>query len=278
MDVKQYDMKHLTILAHDEQKMRAFYRDLLNAVETKTGEQEYSYAFTKNDSPFLTLQFGGQSKSERQEGLYHFALLFPNTATLGSLVQRLLSIQYPIGAGDHQVSEAIYLDDPDGNGIELYRDRPTDMWVWHDGQVEMGTYDVDIHELLNQVDQVWSGFPAGMKIGHVHFSGRDLAMADNFFNNFLQLDTVLDIPQNAHFYSHNQYHHHHALNIWAGTELVPKKHNELGLIAWQVEVDAAYFDTLIDRLEYVTEVFSQSEDTLVIRDVVGSTMTIRKKD
>lgn len=277
MDVKKYEITHLTILARDEVKMRAFYRDLLNAVETQTGDQQYSYAFTKNDAPFLTLQFGGQAQSERQEGLYHFALLFPNAAELASVVQRLLTVQYPIGAGDHQVSEAIYLDDPEGNGIELYRDRPTDMWVWHDGQVEMGTYDVDIHGLLNQVDHVWSGFPSGMKIGHLHFSGRDLAIADNFFNYFLKMNNVLDIPNNAHFYSHNNYHHHHALNVWAGTDLVPKKPGELGLVDWQVEVDEGYFDTLRSQLEYVTEVFAQTADTIVVRDVVGTTMTITKK-
>lgn len=149
MQVKKYDIKHLTILAENEVKMRAFYRDLFNAVEEKTGKDEYSYSFRAGEAPFLTLKFGAKPQSERQEGLYHMALLFPSAAELGALVQRLLAIQYPIGAGDHQVSEAIYLDDPDGNGIELYRDRPTDMWVWHDNQVEMGTYDVDIHGMLN---------------------------------------------------------------------------------------------------------------------------------
>lgn len=278
MNVKEYEISHLTILAHDEVKMRAFYRDLFNAVEEQTGDQQYSYAFTAGEAPFLTLQFGGQAQSEQQEGMYHFALLFPNAAELGALVQRLLAVQYPIGAGDHQVSEAIYLDDPDGNGIELYRDRPSDKWAWHDGQVAMGTFDVDIHGLLGKVSRVWDGFPTGMKIGHLHFSGRDLAVADNFFNNVLQLDTVLDLPENAHFYSHNRYHHHHALNIWAGRDLVPKKMDEQGLIAWQVNVDSEYFETVRSNLDNVTEVFEETVDKLVMQDVVGSKLTMVRKN
>ncbi|MCW0952726.1 hypothetical protein OIT44_01360 [Weissella ceti] len=117
-----------------------------------------------------------------------------------------------------------------------------------------------------------------MKIGHLHFSGRDLAVADNFFNNVLQLDTVLDLPENAHFYSHNRYHHHHALNIWAGRDLVPKKMDEQGLIAWQVNVDSEYFDTVRSNLDNVTEVFEETVDKLVIQDVVGSKLTIVRKN
>jgi len=278
MNVKTYEITHLTILAHDEVKMRAFYRDLFNAVEEKTGASQYSYAFTAAEDPFLTLQFGGQAQSERQEGMYHFALLFPSAAELGALVQRLLAAQYPMGAGDHQVSEAIYLDDPNGNGIELYRDRTADKWAWHDGQVEMGTYDMDVHALLGKVDHIWHGFPIGMKIGHLYFSGRDLAVADNFFNNVLQLDTVLDIPENAHFYSHNRYHHHHAFNIWSGHALVPKKRNEQGLIAWQVNVDSVYFEMLRSNLGNLIERGEETQNTLVIPDVVGCQLTIIGKD
>lgn len=277
MKVKEYQITHLTIVARDEDKMRAFYRDLFNAVETQTGENEYSYAFREKEAPFLTLQFGGKEQSVPQEGLYHFALLFPSAAELASLVQRLMAVRYPIGAGDHGVSEAIYLDDPDGNGIELYRDRPADDWHWHDGKVEMGTEEVDIHGLLNKVQHQWSGFPVGMTIGHLHFSGRDLTIADHFFNDFLALDTVSALPESAHFYSHNHYHHHHALNLWAGRYLEPKKTDEQGLVAWQVNVDATYFDTLVSRLSDDIEVISQTKTTLVVRDAVGSQMIINRQ-
>lgn len=116
-----------------------------------------------------------------------------------------------------------------------------------------------------------------MTIGHLHFSGRDLAIADHFFNDFLALDTVSVLPESAHFYSHNHYHHHHALNLWAGRYLEPKKTDEQGLVAWQVSVDATYFDTLVSRLSDDIEVISQTNTTLVVRDAVGSQMMIKRQ-
>ena len=101
-----YHMTHLTLVANDEAQMRPFYRDILGFVETKIDAQTYGYALTASQPPILTLVFNGTAPSTPRQGLYHFALLFPDTASLASLVAHLLTINYPLGGGDHDVSEA----------------------------------------------------------------------------------------------------------------------------------------------------------------------------
>ncbi|WP_259716500.1 VOC family protein [Weissella confusa] len=152
-----YKITHLTVQGANKQAMRLFYRDILGLIEQEVAENEFSYAFTADEMPFLTIVFGGKAPAEKRGGLYHFAILLPDTGSLATLIDRLIRLQYPMGAGDHDVSEAFYLNDPDGNGI-----------------VTMGTANVDVQALLEHKDDTWTGFPVGSIIGHVHFVGDSL--------------------------------------------------------------------------------------------------------
>jgi catechol 2,3-dioxygenase len=151
-------------------------------------------------------------------GLYHFAILVPDRPSLGLVLRNLISSGIDIGQGDHLVSEALYIQDPDNNGIELYRDRPRDTWKKDaEGNYIMTTDPVDVDGLLAASEGLeWKGLPAGTVIGHVHFHVGDLGKAKEFYMNVLGFDLVANYGNAAMFISAGGYHHHIGLNIWAG--------------------------------------------------------------
>ena len=269
-----YKIAHITLLADDEQHMRSFYRDMLGLVERKKAQNQFSYAFTSQDQPFLTLTFTGRKPSQQRQGLYHFALLFPDKASLASLIERLILSEYPLGTGDHDVSEAFYLNDPNGNGIELYHDRPTELWEWDKGFVKMGTKAVDVLSLLQTKQADWSGFPVGMTIGHLHFVGDSVHKGDAFFINMLQMSLTAKITESAHFYAHNAYHHHHAYNTWFGPNVARRRSDENGLVDWTILVDKQLFTILQHSLHDQNHSTQPSQICLV--DPFGSRLLINE--
>ena len=147
-------------------------------------------------------------------GLYHFAILLPTRPALGSWLRHYVRLGYPPpGQGDHIVSEALYLRDPDGHGIEMYADRPRAGWQWRDGQVVMGTGPVDVRGLIGQAEP-WSGsLPAGTTMGHVHLQIGDVARGRAFYCETIGFDVVAAMPT-ALFVSAGGYHHHLGMNTW----------------------------------------------------------------
>lgn len=150
-------------------------------------------------------------------GLFHFAVLLPSRVDLGRWVRHWLSLGLPPpGQGDHLVSEALYLEDPDGHGIEIYRDRPRAEWRWANGQVAMATLPVDIRGMLAEAERderPWTGLPAGTRLGHMHLQVGDIARAAAFYHEVLGFDIVARMPS-ALFVSAGGYHHHVGLNTW----------------------------------------------------------------
>lgn len=161
---------------------------------------------------------------EAVTGLYHFAILLPTRADLGRWLRHFLALGYPLpGQGDHLVSEALYIRDPDGHGIEVYRDRPRAEWRWVNGQVQMAADPVDIRGLLDDATRAgepWSGLPAGATIGHVHLQVGDIAQAEAFYRGVLGFDIVARMPS-ALFVSAGGYHHHLGMNIWHSRGAAP---------------------------------------------------------
>ncbi|WP_240006082.1 VOC family protein [Weissella sagaensis] len=275
MKTARYDIQHLTIRVVDEKRTRVFYEKVLGLVDVASDETQINYAFHAGEAPFLTMLLGGKPQTVAQTGLYHMALLFPNAAELASILHRLLTLQIPVGAGDHDVSEAIYINDFEGNGIELYHDRDAQNWKWQDGFVTMGTNEVDGDKLLAQKQHDWTGFPTGIKIGHLHFMGSHLVDADKFFLKFLQMDLVSNVSTSAHFYSNNHYHHHHAVNLWQSENSDLRHLDEAGLIDWRVVVDQAYFDLLAQRAQSEEVTVSVNNDKQIkVIDPMGTTLLI----
>jgi catechol 2,3-dioxygenase len=169
-------------------------------------------------------------------GLYHFAILLPDRPALGRFLAHLEQIGAYAGMSDHFVSEAIYLTDPDGLGIEVYADRPRSGWQHHDRQLVMTTVALDAANLVAAGAGVpWTGMPAGTTIGHVHLHVSDLENAAAFYHAGLGLDKVVWNYPGALFLSAGGYHHHLGTNTWAAgaPQAGP---NDARLLEWQVIV------------------------------------------
>jgi catechol 2,3-dioxygenase len=187
----------------------------------------------------------------RHAGLYHFALLFPTREELARALQRLAVGRTPItGASDHGVSEAIYLNDPDGNGIELYVDRPREAWPPPRGpreRVGMFTEPLDVPDLLAIVDgqEPVRHAGEGLRLGHMHLHVGDVEEAMRFYSGELGLEEMARYP-GAAFVAWDGYHHHLGLNTWRGEGVPPAPDDAVGLRHWTVHTEAGEERMLVD--------------------------------
>jgi catechol 2,3-dioxygenase len=209
-------------------------------------------------------------KAGRTTGLYHFAILLPTRADLSVFLRHLLQTGYPLGAADHYVSEALYITDPDGNGIEVYWDRPANEWKWKNGKVEMATEQLDGEGILAESDAEWSGLPAGTIMGHIHLHVSDLKKAEDFYTKGLGFDIVSYYPQ-AEFLSTGGYHHHIAINTWQGAGAATPPENSVGL-HWYTLVfpDQVSRDNALNRLQQLGSPIRKEADYYVTSDPSGN--------
>ncbi len=168
-------------------------------------------------------------------GLYHFAILLPDRQALGRFVRHLGEMRVPAGSADHLVSEALYLQDPDDLGIEVYADRPRSSWQRVGRELMMATDPLDLADLVRAAgEERWTGMPAGTVIGHVHLHVGDIAQAASFFSEGLGFDRMVWQYPGALFFGAGGYHHHLGTNIWAGTGAKPPAADDAQLLEWTV--------------------------------------------
>jgi catechol 2,3-dioxygenase len=231
-----------------------FYVDLLGFQLDQRSETGVSLSSTGAGDGLLHLTAirNPLPKPPRSTGLYHIAIRLPDRPALANLLERLLESRYPLqGAADHLVSEAIYLSDPDGNGLELYIDRESSQWRVLNGQVQMGTDPLDAQGLLAEARPRtdWTGIEPGTDIGHVHLQVSDLSRAENFYCGLLGFQVTQRSYPGALFVSAGGYHHHIGLNIWASRGAPPPPAEAVGLDAFRIAIpDTAAFTQLKDRL------------------------------
>ena len=169
-------------------------------------------------------------------GLYHFAILLPDRAALGRFVKHLNEIGAYAGMSDHFVSEAVYLTDPDGLGIEVYADRPRTSWKAEDRQLAMTTIPLDVQDLVAASgDEPWSGMPAGTVLGHVHLYVQALDDAERFYHSAVGFDKIVWSYPGALFMSAGGYHHHLGTNTWAVGAPVSTD-DDARLLEWEIVV------------------------------------------
>jgi catechol 2,3-dioxygenase len=256
----------------DLTRLERFYRDVLSF---KTlGRQDETLTLTADgESPLLILkgQPGARPKLQHTTGLYHFAILVPQRVDLARSLRHLRDSLYPLqGASDHRVSEALYLADPDGNGIEIYRDRPRNTWAHQNGQIQMTIDPLDMEELLAEAKESnhsWNGLPPKTVIGHIHLHVADLHHAEDFYHGILGFDIMMRYGESALFLSAGGYHHHIGLNTWAGVGARPAPPNTVGLRQFLVALpNRDELERVAERVRQAGIATEQTEDGILIRD------------
>ncbi|MBC1378821.1 VOC family protein [Listeria innocua] len=202
-------------------------------------------------------------------GLFHTAFLLPSRESLADVLVHLAKSGYPIdGAGDHAYSEALYLHDIEGNGIEIYADRPKHSWMRDSaGNLPMVTEQVDVDDLLKiATGEPFTGMPRGTVIGHVHLQVADADKAEQFYKEALGMNLTTAIPS-ARFFAAGDYHHHIGSNMWAGRNLENRRENEVGL-AWFTIItpDKEAITTNLEQQGYEVKRF---DETISVTDSNG---------
>jgi len=231
---------HLTV--NDMEQSLNFYTNLVGFKVSNEIDNTVLLSAT-GDPPYhliLTEDKGAGYQSRRAAGLFHVAIRFPSRKSLARVVKRLALNEYPIqGASDHIVSEALYLADPDGNGLEFYTDRPRELWPRAGETIEMATNPLDINDLLNQDDSATiplGEIDPGTDIGHIHLQVTSVEKAEKFYHELLGFDVMQRSYQGAIFLSAGGYHHHIGANTWNSKEGSPHQKNTVGLRATSFEV------------------------------------------
>lgn len=226
------------------------------------------------NSPYhilLTEHPGARPKPPRSTGLYHIAIRYPSRRELASAVQRMYEGGTALqGFSDHLVSEAIYLADPDENGVELYVDRPRDQWRMEDGQIQMATRPLDLDNLLGELkanDPKIGG--ARTDIGHVHLHVSNLQKAETFYHTLLGFDVTQRSYPGALFLSAGGYHHHIGVNIWSGEGAPPPPADAVGLLSFGVQIPGREtMESLKERFVENSIEFEAKHDDVIQRDVL----------
>jgi catechol 2,3-dioxygenase len=208
-------------------------------------------------------------------GLFHLAILVPDRAELARSLQRVAGAGWRLtGASDHLVSEALYLQDPEGNGIEIYRDRPREEWRRNGDELAMATLPLDLESVLGELDpseRQTNGMPGGTTMGHVHLQVADIPAAERFYNRALGLDVMVRSYPGALFLAAGGYHHHIGLNTWQSEGAPPPPEGSLGLDRWELVLpSAAERDSAADRLAEVGADPQRLDEGVVATDPSGN--------
>ena len=257
----------------------AYYEKVLGMRTLSRSETSAELGSHGDDQPLLALI---EKKTARPVprrgllGLYHFAVLLPDRAALGRFIAHLEEIGAYAGMSDHLVSEAVYLTDPDGLGIEVYADRPRDTWRLADRQLEMATKPLDVASLVAAAGgKKWDGLPPGTVIGHVHFYVGDIDRAASFYHAGLGLDKIVWSYPGALFMSAGGYHHHVGVNTWAAGA-TPATDDDARLLEWELIVpDATSVQAAAASIATAGYATDRDGDALLASDDWGIRLRLR---
>lgn len=272
-------IERVDLRVRDIELALTFYRDVLG-LEVAGKHEHHAELKSPGGSVFLMLDSTGvtQRSDRNATGLFHVAIRFPTRAAVGDVLQRLVYAGWAVGAGDHLVSEALYVDDLDGNGIELYRDRPVEEWPPPSGgmTVPMATLPVDLDALLASgrgTAALGEPVAAGTDIGHVHFQVADVERTTRFYADVIGLDLIARMGDQASFFSSNAYHHHIGANSWSSRGARPSPRSCAGLE--QVIFGAStveQLERLIERLSRGGAAHTVEDGRVQVRDPDGITL------
>jgi catechol 2,3-dioxygenase len=270
---------HLTVSEVD--RSREFYE---RAIGLRPSELENGGVALGADGGQPLLELHGDPSAApldgRAPGLFHLAILPPTRADLATALVRLAQARAPLdGASDHLVSEALYLSDPDGNGIEIYRDRPREEWPVRDGELQMATLPLDLDSVLSELDdrsELAPRVPAGTRIGHVHLQVSDVEEAERFYSGVLGFDVTVRGYPGALFVSAGGYHHHLGLNTWHSAGSAPSAPGAIGLRSFEVVVPTREeLDRVLERVRAAGIKVADVPNGSLVRDPFGNGVLLR---
>ncbi len=261
----------VTLQVADLARSVDFYTDIIGLQVLKQAEQNTLMGVATTPLLDLWEHPAAHPQPDYSTGLYHVAILTPSQADLGRVLLNLSLTQYPVsGFSDHLVSEAIYLNDPDGNGLELYRDRPRDEWVWHGDQLKMANERLDIEGIVASVADrhtPYSGMADGTTIGHIHLRVTDINKTRAFYQDIIGFD-VMAGWSSALFMSAGGYHHHIGANTWHSHNAPPPPAEAVGLLSYSVMVPEV--DPIGIRLKNANIDFAVADNVLSVDDPSGN--------
>lgn len=263
----------------DLSRALAFYQEHLGfrILSQQNGEATLGAA----DEALLHLREKPGARAVRgTSGLYHFAILMPNRLELARILRNFARNETPLqGFSDHLVSEALYLADPDGNGIEVYRDRPRSEWPYRDGKLMMATDPLDLDDILSELppeEQEWAGLPAGTTIGHIHLHVSNISREEAFYCDLLGFELITRYPPSASFLGAGGYHHHIGINVWAGVGAPPPPPNAVGLRWYTIDLPSeAAREQVAQRLNSAGVQLETHEQGLFLRDPAENGIVLR---
>jgi len=253
-----------------------FYREVIG-FGLLSQEADTAQLTVDGSTPFVIIEeIPNASVVQRRSvaGLYHFAILVPTREQLGLSLRNLMKYGIHIGQGDHLVSEALYISDPDHNGIEIYCDRPRSEWRKDvSGNYIMATDPVDIEGLLKLAEgKTWTGLSPGTILGHIHLHVSELAKSKAFYCDVLGFDIVADASEmmGAYFISAGGYHHHIGMNIWAGIGAPPPPDNSTGLAYYTIVLPSqAELERTLQRLNTAGVTVTENGAEWLLKDPSG---------
>lgn len=218
----------------------------------------------------------------RATGLYHFAIRVPTRHDLARVIQHFAEVRTPIGgASDHLVSEALYLSDPDGHGIEVYRDRPRSGWYDAQGAMQMVTEPLDIRSILGELtenEEPWTGLPDGTDMGHIHLQVSNLAEANRFYINGMGFEHMFQMPS-ASFIATGGYHHHIGMNTWAGVGVPNPPESAARLLSYEILLPSrAALDAVRDNLCVANIPLEEQAEGWAVRDPSNNLVLLRVRN
>jgi catechol 2,3-dioxygenase len=262
----------------DLERSIAYYENVIGLRVARRSETTAALAPHGDDRVIVELHAkpGVKAVPRRgQIGLYHFAILLPTRASLGRFARHLAEIGERAGMSDHYVSEALYLYDPDGLGIEVYADRPRQTWRVERGQLAMASDPLDVASLVAEAgDAPWTGMPAGTTLGHVHLYVRDLDEGARFYHEGLGFDKIVWGYPGALFMSAGGYHHHLGTNTWAaGAPLATD--DDARMLEWEIVVPSSSdVDDVAANLQRNAIAVERDGTHAVVRDPWGTQVRI----
>jgi len=266
---------HVKIKVENLERSLKFYQEILGfqVLEQTTSTAKLT---TDGNTSFLSLEQPEHviPNQGRTSGLFHFAILLPKRSDLANLLIHFREDgRQFFAAEDHQVSEALYLNDPDGNGIEIYADRDPSTWTWKGTEVDMTTIPLNIENLLTSLvpGESWEGMPEGAVMGHIHLHVAELAQTEEFYVEGLGFDVVNRYKEEALFLSSGNYHHHVAVNIWNGLGAPTPPENSVGLESFTLSLsDEEARQHIVTNLKQIGAIVKEEDNLFVTHDPSGN--------